>query len=105
MDSVVSEDPLIVVTSYAILIYTMVAASCSSPQTAEINADKRAATLMKWVTIGFLQSIPFIVIGVLLDKRRWPPLAGSGLAAGMLWWQYQYALKSGLASAEPGTEG
>lgn len=105
MDGVASEDPVIVIATYAILIYTMVAASCSSPQTAEINADKRAATLMKWVNIGFLQAIPFLILGVLLDKRRWPPLVGAGLAAGMLWAQYKHAMKAGLASGQGGTEG
>jgi len=34
------------------LVYECIAKACSSPQTAELNAEKRAETLMKWVNIG-----------------------------------------------------
>jgi hypothetical protein len=90
---------------FALLVYGVVAAACSSPQTAEINADKRAGTLMKWVKLGLGQAAVFIVIGVWMDKRRWPPLVGGALAAAMLWASYQHALEAGLASGQPGTEG
>lgn len=89
---------------YGLVVFGIVAAACSSPQTAEINADKRSATLMKWVKIGLAMSAVYVVIGVWLDDKRWPPLAGGALAAAMLWACYQHALDSGLASTAPGTE-
>lgn len=89
---------------FALVVYGVVAAACSSPQTAEINASKRSATLMKWVKLGLAQAAVFVAIGVWLDKKRWPPLAGGALAAAMLWASYQHALESGLASTAPATE-
>jgi len=89
---------------YAALTYDIISATNSSPQTTEINAQKRADTLMKWVKIGLVQAVLFAGIGIVLDKQRWPPLLGVGLAGGMLWFQYVHALNSGLASDEPGTE-
>jgi hypothetical protein len=89
---------------YAALTYDIISATNSSPQTTEINAQRRADTLMKWVKIGLVQAVLFAGIGIVLDKQRWPPLLGVGLAGGMLWFQYVHALNSGLASDEPGTE-
>lgn len=89
---------------YAALVYDIVAATNSSPQTTEINAAKRADTLMKWVYLGLLQAGLFVGIGVLLDSRRWPPLLGGGIAAALLWWQYEHAKESGLRSGKEGTE-
>lgn len=89
---------------YAELVYTVISASCSSPQTAEINAKARADTLWKWVWVGLAQGAAFGVLGAMLDRRRWPPLAGAGLAMTVLYAQYRHALKSGLASDAPGTE-
>lgn len=89
---------------YGLVVFGIVAAACSSPQTAEINASRRSATLMKWVKIGLGMSAVYVVIGVWLDEKRWPPLAGGALAAAMLWACYQHALESGMASAAPGTE-
>lgn len=89
---------------YAALVYDIVAATNSSPQTTEINAAKRADTLMKWVYLGLGQAAVFVLIGVALDKERWPPLIGGGLAGVLLWVQYEHAKKSGLESSKPGTE-
>jgi hypothetical protein len=89
---------------YAELVYTVISASCSSPQTAELNAKARSGTLMKWVRVGLVQGAAFGVLGATLDKRRWPPLLGSGLAMLALWLQYRHALTAGLASDAPGTE-
>jgi len=89
---------------YAALVYDIISATNSSPQTTEINAQARAGTLMKWVKLGMLQAGGFALIGVLLDPQRWPPLLGSGLAGYCLWLQYNYALKSGLASPGAPTE-
>ena len=87
------------------IVYEIVAAACSSPQTAEINADKRAGTLMKWVHLGLGQAAGFIVLAALIDRSHSTAIiAGGGLAGGLMYWQYQHALKAGLASCEPGTE-
>jgi len=101
----ISESTSITVAVYAALTYDIISATNSSPQTTEINAATRAETLMKWVHIGLLQAALFGGIGVMLDKRRWPPALGSGLAGVLLYCQYIHAKNSGLANADlPGTE-
>jgi hypothetical protein len=94
----------ITVAVYAALTYDIISATNSSPQTTEINAASRAETLMKWVKLGLAQAALFVLLGTLLDKRRWPPLAGGGLAGLLLWVQYVHARNAGLKSAQPGTE-
>jgi hypothetical protein len=89
---------------YAALMYDIISATNSSPQTTEINAQKRATTLMKWVHVGLAQGVLFVGVGVVLDKQRWPPLLGGGLAAALLYAQYIHALQSGLSQPGPGTE-
>jgi hypothetical protein len=86
------------------LVYEIIAAACSSPQTAEINARKRSATLMKWVKIGLLQAAFFVLIAAYLDDETWPSIVGGSLAAVIMWLSYVYANRSGLASDQPGTE-
>lgn len=97
-------DTAIRVAVYATLMYDVISATNSSPQTTEINAKKRGATLMKWVHLGLLQGFLFVAIGMYLDKDRWPPLMGGGLAAVLLYAQYQYALKEGTNNPGPSTE-
>jgi hypothetical protein len=89
---------------YATLMYDIISATNSSPQTTEINASKRASTLMKWVHIGLVQGLLFVAIGMYLDKERWPPLVGGGLAASLLYAQYWYALQAGTKSPGETTE-
>jgi hypothetical protein len=90
---------------YAALTYDIISATNSSPQTTEINAAARAETLMKWVKIGLWQAAGFAIIGVILDKERWPPALGAGLAGVLLWMQYVHAKNAGLATTHlPGTE-
>ena len=97
-------DVAVTVAVYAALTYDIISATNSSPQTTELNAAQRADTLMKWVKLGLLQAAAFGLIGVLLDKRRWPPALGSGVAGVLLWFQYQHAKESGLNNPRPGTE-
>lgn len=99
-----SDDDAVNFMAAAILVYTIIAACCSSPQTGEINAHARSATLMKWVKVGLVQSAFFVAIAVWLDKKRWPSLMGGVLAGGVMWFSYDHALRCGLASAAPGTE-
>jgi hypothetical protein len=100
----VSDDVAVVVAVYAALTYDIISATNSSPQTTEINAGARAPTLMKWVGIGLAQAALFVALGILLDKRRWPPLLGGGLAAVLLYVQYVHAKNSGLSKPGPATE-
>jgi hypothetical protein len=97
-------DVAVTVAVYAALTYDIISATNSSPQTTEINAAARAETLMKWVKLGLLQAALFGGIGVMLDKKRWPPLLGSGLAAALLWFQYVHAKNSGLRQGGQTTE-
>jgi hypothetical protein len=88
------------------LVLEQVAASCSSPQTAEINASSRAATLMKWVHVGLLNALVLLIIAAAIDPKHAPHiLTGGFLAGGGMYWQYRHGLKCGLRSSEPGTEG
>jgi uncharacterized membrane protein len=90
------------------LVYEVIAAACSSPQTAEINADKRADTLMKWVHLGLVQSALFVGAGAWIAGHTGGNprmvVAGGVLAAGMMYGSYWYALASGKKSGQPGTE-
>lgn len=87
------------------IVYEIIAAACSSPQTAEINAHKRADTLMKWVHIGLVQAALFVFIAAWVDKPNRHAIVGGGTAAGFLMWaQYYHAREAGLRSSKPGTE-
>lgn len=87
------------------IVYAIVAAACSSPQTAEINAKSRAETLMKWVHIGLVQSAVFVGLAVAYDREHAQPiLVGGGVAAVLMYGSYMHAKKAGLESSLPGTE-
>jgi hypothetical protein len=87
------------------VVYEIIAAACSSPQTTELNAHARSATLMKWVHIGLVQAAGFVGVAAILDKRHAAPILwGGGLAAVLLLASYSHANAAGLASGAPGTE-
>lgn len=87
------------------IVYEIVAAACSSPQTTEINASQRADTLMKWVHIGLLQAAVFVAIAAYYDPRhRQPILIGGGLAGALMYGQYIHAKTAGLKNGGPSTE-
>lgn len=87
------------------IVYEIIAAACSSPQTTEINAASRADTLMKWVHLGIAQAALFIIIAAFLDEKRRAAIVGGGATAAVLMYaQYAHAKRAGLASSEPGTE-
>lgn len=87
------------------IVYEIIAAACSSPQTMEVNAATRAATLMKWVHIGIAQAALFVFVAAALDRKHRIPIVLGGITAGVLMYaQYKHAMKSGLNSSEPGTE-
>lgn len=87
------------------LVFAVIAANCSSPQTAEINAQQRAETLMKWVKIGMVQSAVFVGAAAFYDKKHARPLiAGGLLAGGTMYVLYMHAKASGLQNPGPSTE-
>ena len=91
---------------YAAVVYDVISATNSSPQTTEINAEKRADTLMKWVKLGLVQAALFVGIGVMAEPagKKWRPIVGGGLAMILLWCQYVHAMQSGLDNPGPSTE-
>lgn len=86
------------------LVYEIIAAACSSPQTTEINAGVRSETLMKWVYLGLGQAALFVGIAAYLSDKPGAVIAGGSIAAGLMLVQYEHAKKAGLASSAPGTE-
>lgn len=87
------------------IVYEIIAAACSSPQTTEINASSRADTLMKWVNIGLIQAALFIGVAAYIDPKHRMAIIGGGLTAGVLMYaQYVHAKQAGLSSSKPGTE-
>lgn len=90
------------------IVYEIIAAACSSPQTTEINAAARGPTLMKWVNLGIGQAAFFVVLASVMDPAHAGPiLAGGTLAGGLMYVQYRHAHRSGLDAAAdglPGTE-
>lgn len=91
------------------LVYEIIAAACSSPQTTEINAGKRADTLMKWVYLGIGQSAIFVGVAALIAAKTGKGdvnaiILGGLTAAGMMLASYEHAKKAGLANSAPGTE-
>jgi hypothetical protein len=87
------------------IVYEIIAAACSSPQTTEINAKSRSSTLMKWVYLGLAQSGVFIGIAAVIDKKHSAAILSGGLlAAVIMYFSYVHANMAGLASLAPGTE-
>lgn len=88
---------------YAAVVYDIISATNSSPQTTEINASVRSETLMKWVNLGLLQAAAFVLLGAIAAKS-WAPIAGGGAAGVLLLLQYRHARDTGLRQGGPGTE-
>jgi len=91
--------------SGAQIMADIVAKACSSPQTMEINAQARAGTLMKWVTVGLLEGSALVIIAATIS----PQVSGAFLAGGAVegvitYMQYRHAKQAGLANGGPGTE-
>jgi hypothetical protein len=87
------------------IVYEIIAAACSSPQTTEINAHTRAPTLMKWVHIGLVQSAVFVGAAAYFDRKRAPAYLAGGIAAAVIMYaSYIHARRAGIATNAPGTE-
>lgn len=82
--------------SYGI-VCEIIAKVNSSPQTTELNAEKRTPTLMKWVHLGMAESILVVGVAVLIDKKyRAPILAGGILGMVVTETEYIHAKTAGL---------
>ena len=90
----------------ALAVADFTAKACSSPQTQQLNAKAgRAETSQKWVNIGLLEGVAFVVIAAVIDPRnRMAFIAGGALEAAVTWYEYAHATQAGLASAEVPTE-
>jgi hypothetical protein len=87
------------------LVYECVAKACSSPQTCELNANKRADTLMKWVNIGSTEALAMVIIAAYFEpKHRQAILAGGALGLAITYGEYIYAKHSGLNNQGTPTE-
>jgi hypothetical protein len=87
------------------IVYEIIAANCSSPQTTELNASARAETLMKWVALGDVQAILFLVAAGYFDKRHRTAIAiGGGTALVLMHGLYVHAKSSGMKNPGPPTE-
>jgi hypothetical protein len=86
------------------LVFEIIAAFCSSPQTTELNANARAQTLMKWVGLGLGTSALFVAIAAWHFKGGKPAILGGALAGAVLGVAYVYAKHCGLRDGLPGTE-
>lgn len=82
----------------------MLAFFCSSPQTAELQANEREATLMKWVSLGLAGGAVFVGAAAMIEPGRAPViLAGGAIMGAVAWVAYKYAITSGLQSGEQST--
>jgi len=82
-----------------------VAKACSSPQTVEINAKKRAPTMMKWVVIGLLEGALLIGVTIFFDKKySVPMIAGAAVEGIITYAEYAHGRNSGLSQPGPTTE-
>lgn len=87
------------------IMYEIIAAACSSPQTTELNARARSETLMKWVTIGVATGAGFVGYAAWIDPAHRREILSGGLVAGAIMTAYYvHAKHAGLASSEPPTE-
>lgn len=87
------------------IVYEIIAKDVSSPQTAELNIQKREATLMKWVHVGQVEAAIFILIAAAMDKKHQAPILLGGIAAMVITeLEYLHARASGLRNPGPATE-
>jgi hypothetical protein len=87
------------------IVYEIIAANCSSPQTTELNASKRADTLMKYVNLGLGQAAVFVAAAAVFDRGHAFPIIAGGVLAGLTMWAlYGHAKETGLANGGQPTE-
>lgn len=89
---------------YATLAMDAYSAFCSSPQTTEINIDRREESLMYWVKVGSVFAVAAGVIASVISKNITPLIATSSMAL-LFWYMYNHAKKRGMERSDyAGTE-
>lgn len=87
----------------AALVYDIVSATNSSPQTTEVFASQRAETLMRWVHLGLLQAALFIAAAAWADQaHRRQILMGGVMAMLIMEISYLHARSRGMKRAPTG---
>jgi hypothetical protein len=92
------------------VVCAIIAKACSSPQTVQLNAHARAGTLMQWVWVGVAESVVVILVAAWIDSKvpgrnHTSAILGGGFLGILITVaEYLYAKRSGLSSAQPGTE-
>ena len=87
------------------VVYEIIAAAASSPQTTQINAGARADTLMFWVHCGLGQAALFVALAAYFDRGHAQEIIAGGLLAGaILEASYLYAKAEGLKNPGASTE-
>jgi hypothetical protein len=83
------------------LVYQIYGSTNSSPQTTELFAGDRAATLWKYVRFGGVQAVFFVGVMAIRGYRSafWA-LAGGGSALASMWWMYHHAMQAGGGSPD-----
>ncbi|MDA8319058.1 MAG: hypothetical protein M0030_04480 [Actinomycetota bacterium] len=89
----------------ASFVLAAIAAMCSSPQTTEINAPKRAKTLMKWVWLGEAFGLGIVVLAAVIDPHHKKAIMAGGLVTGgVAAVAYVHARNAGLRNGGEPTE-
>ena len=89
---------------YATLALDAYSAFCSSPQTTEINIDRREESLMYWVKMAGIFGILAGLIATIISKNITPLLA-TGAMSILFFGLYKHAAKRGKERADfAGTE-
>lgn len=84
----------------ATLVYGVISATNSSPQTTELFASQRSGTLWKWVRVGVVQAGVLVAIMAIVD-RSWWPILGGGLSGYCMYKMYDHALIAGQGQKPP----
>jgi hypothetical protein len=85
---------------YADLAFNLYSATNSSPQTSELFAGEREATLMKYVKLGHVIAVVLGVFGSFLDRTLWP-LVGTLSVGAVMHGLYKHAIAAGKGQAPP----
>lgn len=101
--AIMGESPAVKVAVFGALAYDLTSANLSSPQTFELNAGQRAATLDKWLNLNVKEAFLWGIGGSILDQSLWP-LLGISLGIGSMYLKYQHAIKAGQESGQPDME-
>lgn len=89
---------------YATMAMDAYSAFCSSPQTTEINIDRREESLMYWVKVGTIFGLVAGAAASLISKNITPILATGSMVL-LFWYLYGHAAKRGKERADyAGTE-